>query len=164
MEFTDVIRQRRSVRAFLPKPVSDNDIETIVWSAGQAPTARNVQPWEFIVIKNTETRQEVSRLASPNGDFIKDSPVCIAVFSKDCKYYLEDCSAAVTQALLCAASLGLGACWVAGDKKDYCAKVGRLLRVPDGYRLVSLIAIGYSSENPTPKKRDLKDIIHRERF
>ena len=96
--------------------------------------------------------------------FIKDVSHLVAVFSKDTKYYLEDGSSATTCALLAAAALGIASCWVAGDKKDYSQVVLKYLQVPAGYRLVSLIGLGYSDEDPKPVKRKLDEVMHKERF
>ena len=98
------------------------------------------------------------------GKFIKDAPVCIAVFCKDTKYYLEDGSAATTYILLAAKAFGLGSCWIAGDKKFYAEKIRKYLNVPEGYKLISLISIGYPEETPLPPKRPLKDVLHWEKW
>jgi nitroreductase len=164
MDVKEAFRKRRSIRKFSSKPVSDSSIEEIVWAASLAPTARNVQPWEFVVVKDPKTIKEISRLTSPNGALIAQAAACLIVFSQDTKYYLEDGCAATTQALLCATSLGLGSCWIAGDKKDYCQHIKNLLNVPDNYKLISLIALGFASESPDPAKRDFKTLIHKERF
>jgi nitroreductase len=160
----EFFERRRSIRKFKAKPVSDEDIRKVLYAASLAPTARNVQPWEFIVVKDEALRRDMARLAWKNGPFIAEAPVCVVVVSQKTKYYLEDASAATTQALLCAAALGLGACWVAGDKKDYRARIEKLLGVPSDYRLVSLIALGVADESPSPQKRDIGELIHSERF
>jgi nitroreductase len=87
------------------------------------------------------------------------------VFCKETKYYLEDGSAATENILLAAADLGLGACWVAGDKKPYADDVARLLKAPAGTRLISILPIGWpASEARQAKNRPLKEVIHWERF
>lgn len=164
MDFFEVLQKRRSIRKFSSKPVSEELIKKIIWAATLAPSARNIQPWEFLVIRDKNTKEKIAHLASGNGPFISDAPVCIAVFSKETKYYLEDCSAATTQALLCATSLGLGACWVAGDKKDYCKEIGSLLGLPEEFKLVSLIALGFSDEIPSTEKKNALNLIHWDRF
>ena len=85
--------------------------------------------------------------------------------AKNTKYYLEDGAAATENILLAATELGLGSCWVAGDKKSYADKVLSFLGVPGGYKLISLIAIGYPEGNlPNPAKRPLSEVLHWERF
>lgn len=164
MDSKEVFRNRRSIRKFTSKPIPDPFIEEIIWAASLAPTARNVQPWEFVVVKAPEALKEIARRTSPNGALIAQGAACLVIFCQDTKYYLEDGCAATTQALLSAAALGLGSCWVAGDKKDYCQNIKDFLSVPQDYKLVSLIALGFADESPSPVKRDPKTLIHKEKF
>jgi len=98
------------------------------------------------------------------GKFIADAPVCVVVLSKETKYYLEDGSAATENILLAARAHGLGACWVAGDKKPYASEICRLVGAPRGCKLVSLIPIGYPAESPEKSKRPLSDVLHWEKY
>ncbi|MCS7181369.1 MAG: nitroreductase family protein [bacterium] len=163
MEILRVLKERRSIRKYQKKEVSKNIIEDIIDCARFAPTAINIQPWEFIVITDEEMRKKIASITD-YGKFIKDAPVCVVVFCKETKYYLEDGSAATTYILLAAKSYGLGSCWVAGDKKNYAEKIRELLQVPQGYKLISLISIGYPDEEPKVKKRSLKEVLHWERW
>ena len=177
MDTIKSLKTRRSIRKFLSKPVEKEIIEDIIDCGRLAPTANNVQPWEFIVVTDSEIRKKIADITD-YGKFISSAPVCIVIFSKDTKYYLENGSAATENILLAANSYGLGSCWVAGDKKRYADDIRKLLNVPEGYRLVSLIPVGYSDEKrslvptestsvhkePTLAKRGLKDVIHREKW
>lgn len=102
--------------------------------------------------------------AADYGRFIAEAPVCVAVLSRQTKYYLEDGSAATLNILLAAHAHGLGACWVAGDKKPYAAKVVQMVGAPEDYRLISLVSIGYPAEEPKTGKRALREMLHWERF
>jgi len=160
MDAIRALRERHSVRSFTDKSVDRQVIEDLVDCARLAPTARNVQPWEFVVVTDATRLQQLAE-HTDHGKFIADAPVCIAVFSRNTKYFLEDGSAATTQLLLAAHALGLGACWVAGDKKPYVDTVRELLDVPQGYRLISLIAIGHPHDSsPQKDKRPLDELIH----
>ncbi|MEW6040069.1 MAG: nitroreductase family protein [Elusimicrobiota bacterium] len=163
MTVTDFIKTRRSVRKFLNKPVPKEILEDIIDCGRLAPSANNVQPWEFIVITDAVVKKKVSD-ATDHGRFIEDAPVCIAVFCMDTKYYLEDGCAAVENILIAAASLGLGACWVAGDKKPYGVEIKKILSVPEKYKLISLIPVGYTDEKPRLRKRKLAEVIHWEKY
>lgn len=159
MEALQALKTRRSVRDFTAKPVPRSILEEIIDCARFAPTARNIQPWEFSIITRKDVLRELGSLAD-NGRFIKDSPCCIAVFCQDTKYYLEDGCAATENILIAAHDLGLSSCWVAGDKKPYCDKVRELLGVSSGLKLISLIPLGYTDTKPSlPAKKALKDII-----
>jgi nitroreductase len=164
MDVIQAIKSRRSVRQFQPNPVPKEKILKILDCARFAPTARNVQPWEFIVVTDANIRAKIATFAS-NAPFIKDSPVCIVVVCKDTKYYLEDGCAATQNILLAATELGLSSCWAAGDKKDYCQDVLGLLSVPQGYKLISMVAIGISAQNNADvPKIELNQLVHWEKF
>ena len=166
MDHLEVFKIRRSIREYSDKQISKDLLEKIVDAARFSPTARNIQPWEFIVITRIPTQQRLGELAE-NGSFLAQAKACIAVFCADTKYYLEDGCAATCNILLTATALGVGSCWVAGDKKPYCAEVATLLGVPSAYKLVSLVALGYPKSKDSfylAKKRDLKELIHWEKF
>jgi nitroreductase len=164
MDALDALRGRRSVRAYdAGRPVTREQIETIADCGRLAATARNVQPWEFIVITDPAVRAAIAALAV-NGPFIADAPVCIAVTCQEGSYYLEDGCSATENLLLAAHALGLASCWVAGDKKPYAAAVADLLGVPKDYRLVSLVAVGHAASVPHPAKRPLSEVLHWEKF
>ncbi len=166
MDIIEVIKTRRSVREYKDERIAKDALEKVVDAARFAPTARGVEPWEFIVVTQSETLKKLADLAE-NGRFVAKASACIAVFCGDTKYYLEDGCAATENILIAAASLVIGSCWVAGDKKPYCGQVNNLLNVPDSFKLVSLIALGYplSKDNFRIKdKRPLTNVIHWERF
>lgn len=164
MDALQAISERHSTRSFSNKPVPKEALEKIIDAGRRAPNARNEQPWEFIVITHKETLRKIAELTD-YGKFIAQAPACVAVFCRKTKYYLEDGCSATENILVASTALGVQSCWVAGDKKPYAPKVARLLGVPEGYGLVSLVALGYASTpgKPTPK-RPLSEILHRERF
>ncbi|MFH1397175.1 MAG: nitroreductase family protein [Candidatus Omnitrophota bacterium] len=166
MNMLGVIKTRRSIREYQDKPISKKDIGKIIDAARFAPTARNIQPWEFVVVTKADTLNKIAEVTE-HGKFIAQAKCCIAVFSSDTKYYLEDGCAATQNILLAAASLGIGSCWVAGDKKPYSSQITSLLSVSGSFKLVSLIALGYPLFKDSLKvveKRPLKELIHWEKF
>jgi len=164
MEFHNVVKSRKSVREYSQKVIEKQLIEAIVDAGRLAATARNEQPWEFIVTQDWKKLGILAGLCQ-NGVFCKNANALITVFSKDTKYFIEDCSAATQNMLLAIESLGLGGCWIAGDKKDYADKVREFFGVPQGYKLVSMISIGYPKHAEKPhEKRELKDVLHWERW
>jgi len=164
METYEALRRRASVREYEAKPVDKEDLRQLVEAARLAPTARGTEPWEFIVITDRDTLAEIADLAQ-NGSFIKGAFACIAVFCKETKYYLEDGCAATENILLAAADRGLGACWVAGDKKPYCDQIRGITKTPPGYKLVSLVSVGWPKGGVfSHKKRALDSVMHWERF
>ena len=164
MDAIQALRERRTVRVYdETKPVTREQLETIVDCGRLAATARNVQPWEFVVITDAGMRGRVAGLTQ-HGKHIANASACIAVFCTDSTYYLEDGCAATQNMLVAAWALGLGACWVAGDKKDYADTVRKLLNVPDHYTLVSLVAAGLPIEITTAPKKAQKNILFFESF
>ncbi|MGI6038542.1 MAG: nitroreductase family protein [Limnochordia bacterium] len=163
MDVIETLKSRRSIRRFATTPVPKEVLEEIIDCARLAPTARNEQPWEFVVVTDPNTRGQIAAMTD-FGSFIAEAPACIVVFCRDCKYYLEDGSAAVTTILLAAKGLGLASCWVAGDKKDYADGVRELLGAPAQLRLIALIPLGYSDDAPNPRKRPLGEVLHWEGY
>lgn len=163
MDAIECMKTRRSVRAYQEKPVPREVIEDIVDCARLAATAINIQPWRFVVVQDAATRKQIAD-TTDYGKFIEQAPVCIAVFCEDTKYYLEDGSAATQNILNAARAQGLGACWVAGDKKPYASKVGEMLGVPKDHKLISLIPMGYPAQVPSPAKKPLSEVLHWERY
>jgi nitroreductase len=161
-----LLRIRRSVREFQNKGIAKDQLEKIIDTARFAPSARNVQPWEFVLITDKPKLIALAQLAE-NGRFMAQAAACIAVFSTDTKYYLEDGCAATCNILLAATALGIGSCWIAGDKKPYAHQVNTLLNAPVNIKLISLIALGYPQDKNCFKasdKRQLKELLHWEKF
>jgi nitroreductase len=155
---TTIIKCRHSVRKFKPAPVEENVIRDALECARSAPTAMNLQPWLFGLVKD---RALLSRIAdlTDHGKFISDAAVCFAIFGeKRAKYYLEDCCAATENLILALQSYGVGSCWVAGEKKGYAEEVRNLLGVPATYTLVSLVPAGYPADISLQKKKDTDEI------
>lgn len=161
---TTVIKSRHSVRKFKSDPVDDRIIADALECAAHAPTAINIQPWLFGIIKNKDTLSKIAAFAD-HGRFISDSPLCFAVFGeKKQTFYLEDCCAATENLILALQAYGISSCWVAGDKKPYAEDIRRLLKVPEGYTLVSLVAAGCPAEITIAPKKEMKNIAFFDEF
>jgi nitroreductase len=164
MDLFEAIEQRHSVRAYSDKKVKTEDLEKIIAAARLAPTARGEQPWEFIMVTEKEKLEKIGALAK-NGEFIKKAAAGVVVVSRDTKYYIEDGSAATQNILLASAALGIGSCWIAGDKKPYAQDILDLFGVPPGYKLVSMISLGYPEGKTEPHaKKGTEQVIHYEQF
>ncbi len=164
MEIFETIKRRCSVREYDDREIPEDELKKIIDAARVAPTARGQEPWEFIVITDKHILRKLSDFAE-NGKFIGSAAAGIVVVCKDTKYYIEDGSAATENMLLAATALGIGSCWIAGDKKDYTGQVLCTLGVPQGYKLVSMISLGYPQGEIKPHlKRDLEEVIHYNQF
>ncbi|MBX7257949.1 MAG: nitroreductase family protein [Candidatus Hydrogenedentes bacterium] len=159
MDALEALRTRRSFRVYENKPVPNDLLETIVDCGRLAASARNEQPWEFVVVTDPALRKQIAD-ATDFGKHVALAGACILVFCKPSKYYLEDGCAATQNMLVAARALGLGTCWIAGDKKPYGSAISRLVRAPEDLTLVSIIAVGYGTEVPSPVKRPLGEVLH----
>ncbi|MCF8008723.1 MAG: nitroreductase family protein [Halanaerobiales bacterium] len=160
METIKLLKTRRSIRKFEQKKVEKDKLEKIVETARYAPTANNVQPWHLVVITEENKIQKLEEYIDQDKKF----PACIAVFSDDVDHHLEDGSNVSTYILLTAKELGLGSCWIGSYGKPYTSKVGKLLDMPEKYKLISIITVGYPAENPHPEKKELDEVIHWETY
>jgi nitroreductase len=163
MDAIEVLKTRRSVRAYTPQAISKEILEDIIDCGRLAATAINIQPWEFVVVTDAALRRQIAQIAD-YGKFIAEAPVCVVVLCRETKYYLEDGSAATQNLLLAARAHGLGSCWVAGDKKPYAEQIRRLVGAPEDHKLVSMVALGYPAEQPERPKRSLAEVLHWERY
>jgi len=163
MDAIEVLKTRRAVRAYKGEPLPRAIIEDIIDCARLAATAINIQPWEFVVVTHPDALRRIAEITD-FGKFIADAAACVVVICRDTKYYLEDGSAATENILLAARAHGLGSCWVAGDKKPYAAEICRLAGAPSGYKLISLVPMGYPAENSEKAKRPLDDVLHWEKY
>ena len=117
----ELFKKRRSVREFLDKEVTDEQIKQILTAAMVAPSGRNTRPWEFIVVKDKETRE---KLGEPRirGRLVTNAPVTIIVLGKEkeSNLWLRDCSLAAGHIYLEATNQGLVTCWInaIGSKTD----------------------------------------------
>ena len=160
MEGIKLLKSRRSIREFKEQKVEKEKLEKIVETARYAPTANNVQPWQFIIVTDENKIETLEKYIGQGKEF----PACIAVFTKDVKHHLEDGSNATTYILLAAEELKLGTCWIGSYGKPYSSEIKELLNVPENYKLISMVTVGYPDENPHPDKKELDDVINWENF
>ena len=164
MDAIEALKSRRSVREYSKKPVPRAVLEDIVDCGRLAATARNVQPWDFVVATDPLRLKAIAKATGVNGPFIAEAAACVVVLCKDTKYYLEDGSAATQNLIVAARGHGLGSCWVAGDKKSYAEEIRRMVGAPATHKLIALVPVGHPEENPQPKKRPLSSVLHWESF
>jgi len=169
----EAIKTRRSVRAFTNEPVSDNEVKKLIDAARQAPSAGNIQPWEFIVVRDAEIKRGLS-VAALDQTFIEEAPVVIVVCANQMRsslgygsrgvnlYCLQDTAAATQNMLLAAQALGLATCWVGAFEEEEARKV---LNIPNGVRPVAIIPVGHPAQKPLARsRRPLSEIVHHETF
>jgi nitroreductase len=169
----EAIKGRRSIRAFKTQNVPDETVEKLLDAARFAPSAGNIQPWEFVVIRNAEMKKELSEAAFGQS-LVEEASVVIVVCANEVSsaigyglrgkslYCIQDTAAAAQNILLAAYSLGLGTCWIGAFNEQ---KVAKVVKTPEEVRPIAIILIGYPDETPSPRNmRSLSQIIHYETF
>ena len=149
---------RRSVRAYQSKSVGDDVVHDLLEAAMAAPSAVAKDPWEFVVVRNRAMLAEFAG-GLPNGKMLAGAPLGIIVCGDirrahdgQLSYLLQDCSAAIENLLLAAASLGLGACWLGIHPREKRIELMRsLLKLPETVIPIAAIPIGWPAESPAPR-------------
>lgn len=168
MDTLTAIRARRSIRKYRNQPIEPEKLKAILEAARLAPSARNAQLWKFVVVQDQKQRELLA--TATKYSFIADAPVIIAgvaldpdrVMSCGVPAYAVDLAIAMTNITLAACALGLGTCWIGGFDQDIARKA---LGVPEKYKIVELMPLGYPAENPQPRQRkDLAEIVCYDRF
>lgn len=165
----EAIKDRRSVRAFKSKPVSEEFLVRILEAAQWAPSAGNCQARDFIIVNDFNVKRRLCD-AALGQSFIEEAPIDLVVCANEERssrrygdrgrelYCLLDAASAVQNILLAIHALGLGACWV-GAFHD--ANVTKNLNLPRWLRPVAIIPIGYPAEKPrTPSRMGIKAFVH----
>ena len=158
------ILARRSVRSYQDKPVEKDLIIKLLEAAMAAPSACNIQPWEFIVVTEPAIIN-VIRDNSAHGKY--EVPLIIAVCGNPKFIPWEndvgtvDCAAAIQNMLLAAASMGLGSVWVGGFDSH---ALKNILGIPDGVHPIGMAYFGYPAENPEPRTQYTDAAIHWEKY
>jgi nitroreductase len=167
----EAIRRRASVRAYTDEPVSEEHLEAILQAALSAPTANNVRPWEIVVVTDAQKRAKLAQVHQW-ASFCAQSPV-VLVFCADGRrqphWWIEDSCASLENALIQAAELGLGTCWIgirggegSGPGPEREQYVRDLLGIPEEIRVLALVSLGHPRGEPSPKPAGPMDAVHRE--
>lgn len=175
------IYRRKSVRRYTGEPLAPGVLEKLLDAAIQAPSAGNMQPWEFIVLEGEEIRKAavattyIGYFAGPDNQqsWMLEASAIVAVCvnrrrtvgrygERVAHHSVQDVAAAIENLMITATEMGLGTCWVGGFKE---AELTKLLGVPEGVQVLSMVAIGYPAHTPAAKARlPLELITHRNRW
>lgn len=159
----EVLRGRRSVRAYTDQPVPRSVIEEIVDCGRLAPTAMNQQPWDFVVVADKADLGRIPPILDHN-EFIASAAFAILVVARESLCPVEDCCAATENLLLAAAAHGIGSCWITASGRPYAPRVAAAFGVPADRQLIAIGVFGYPAENPQVEKRPLADVLHWDHF
>ena len=147
------IETRRARRALSGRPIARGTAELLLRAAHLAPSCGNNQPWRFIAVDDPGILDRVKEHLSGGNYWAKESPLIIAVASRadlDCRipdgreYYAFGCGMAAMNLMLQATELGLIAHPIAGFRQE---PIKDVLEIPDSYQLITLVVLGYPSED-----------------
>lgn len=168
----DNIYHRRSVRNYTDKEIPDEIVKELIRAGTYAPTAMNVQPWRFVVVKNKKLIAEyderakkafiemhkdtkipalagyLRNMTNPAMHLFYGAPVLILIFTSSAGNFSEvDCALAAENMMLAAQSFGIGSCWIGlamglGNDAEFLQEIG----VPEGHKLIAPLIFGYPAK------------------
>jgi nitroreductase len=169
VEFSDLIRKRYSVRAYVSRPVEEEKLRQVLEAARLAPTAANRQPFQILVLTTAGREAELRRIY--HRDWFVQAPLVLCMCAvpaegwvrMDGKIYTDvDAAIAMDHLILAATDAGLGTCWIAAFDP---AEAREVLGLPPGVEPVAFTPLGYPADEPRSKARKaLSDLVRHERW
>jgi nitroreductase len=179
MDLFEAIRERRSVRKYKTTPVTEEQLNTVLEAARWAPSWANTQCWQFVVVRDNETKERLADTLSsgnPSIPAIKDAPILIVACAELGKsgwykgalatdkgdWFMLDVGLAMQNLTLAAHGLGLGTVHVGLFDAP---KAAQILEVPDGVALVEMTPLGYpEGQSITPPRKELSEFVFSEKY
>jgi nitroreductase len=160
--FTELVKERRSIKKYAAQPVEQEKIDAIIEAALRAPSGRAARPWAFIVVTDNVLLEKLSIAKSVGAGFIKDVSAAIVVCADPSKSHLwiEDCAIAAVSMQYAAHTMGLGSRWAhmrdnkfddRTSSRDY---IAGLLGLPDNLDVECMIGVGYPDETVAPYRTE----------
>ncbi len=170
----DTILNRKSTRSYTDKPISDEDIKTLLSAGMSAPSAMNLQPCEFLVITDKEILKGASKI-HPFVKMAENAAAAIVVcgdlnkyaerFEAFKGYWVQDASAATENILLAAEALGIGAVWTGlYPVENICNKAINFFNLPENIIPLNIIVLGYPSQKTPAGDRWNPEKVHINKF
>lgn len=168
MDIEEVIQKRYSCRSYKDTPVPEDKLKSILEAAQLAPSASNRQPYKFIIVKDREKKERLAEAAGQS--FIAAAAIIVAgvsleperIMSCEVPTYAVDLAIVMEHIALQACAEGLGTCWIGAFSQQEAKKI---LEIPEKYKIVILMPIGYPTDSPGPKDRkNLDELVSYEKF
>ena len=168
MTVFQAINSRRSIRKYKDKKVGEDKLERILEAARLSPSARNLQTWKFIVVREEETRKKL--VEAINQPFVGQAPVILVNVATETEgimrcgeaRYTVDLSIATAYMILQAQEEGLGTCWLGSFDQE---KVKEILSIPKEMKVVSISPLGYPDEAPDMRPRkEFEEVVSFDKF
>ncbi|MCD6275991.1 MAG: nitroreductase family protein [Thermoplasmata archaeon] len=172
MDVFEAIYGRRSIRAYNDEDVPLEILMKAIECGIHAPSAGNLQPWEFIIVRDREIKEKLYRACFSQSQ-VRDAPVLIVVCADIMRsayygqrgmnlYAIQDTAAATQNILLALYALGYATCWIGAFNEGL---VKNILNLPKDVRPLAIITVGKGAEKPQKRElRELKDVVHFEKF
>lgn len=174
MNLLEVMLKRRSIRKYTGEKISEDKIEKILQAGLMSFSGRNLDPWEFIVVKDREILKLLSKTKKAGSAMLSDADCAIVVVGDMNKtdVWTEDCSIAMTYMHMMATDQGVGSCWIqcrlreSVDGQNSEEYVRSVLNIPDNYGVEAILSLGIPEQEREPKV--ISDIqlnkIHENKF
>ena len=173
MDFQELAKKRYSCRSYLNKPVEEDKLLHVLETARLAPSAKNLQPWHFVVIQEEDNLAKIKSCYA--GEWLKSAPLIIvacgdhkaAWYRSDGKNHTDiDVAIAIDHLTLAATDIGLATCWICKFDVFKCANI---LQLPEGVEPIAMIPLGYPADSPDTgrhqvNRKKLDDILHKKQF
>jgi len=167
----ELIETRRSIRSYKDQEIEEDKLNYVLQAFRKAPSAKNLQPWKLVVIKNKKILSDIA-IACNNQTFMEEAPVIIAACAKEeeaygtmggyMNSYPIDIAIALEHLILAATEKGLGTCWIGAFKEQL---VKDILGVPDNVKVVALTPLGYpAGEASVSGRKPLTEIISYDKY
>ena len=157
MDFYDVVKNRKSIRAYKDEAVEKDALKRIGEAVNLAPSACNIQPWSFRIIMNREIRESIC--SCYKNEWLKKAPaIIVALGNRDAAWKRLDGSSiinvdlgiAMEHLVLAAAAEGLGTCWICAYDVS---RMNSVLGILPPWEVLAISPLGKAAENPEPRKR-----------
>ncbi len=170
MDVLEAVKNRRSIRTYLDKPVEEERLLRVLEAGRLSPSAANFQPWDFVLVQDAAAKARLSS-AYTRQWFIK-APVTIAVCATPAKgwrrsdgeeFWKIDAAIAMQSMVLAATAEGLGTCWIGAFDEE---KAKAALSIPQGVRVVAMTPLGYAAESigQATNRKSMDEILHRDHW
>lgn len=174
MELMEMMLHRRSVRQYTDEAIPEEKLQNIIKAGLASESAKNVKPWELIVVQERETLDAMVNARAAGAAMLAGAKAAIVVIADTTKLdvWTEDCSIVMANMHLMADAQGLGSCWIQGrcrqaaDGRSTSEYLKDLLGIPAEYEVEAMLSLGVTEKHPAPyTEADLKmEKVHYGKF
>jgi nitroreductase len=156
MDLLEIMQNRRSIRMYTGEAVSEEQLTRILQAGMLVPSGKSIRPWEFIVVQDKEMLKAMSDCRVAGSKMLATAECAIVVLgdAEKSDVWIEDCSLAMSNMHLMAASLGVGSCWIQGRLREAPGEqtteeyLRRLLNFPENLKLEAILSLGMPKRHP----------------